>query len=100
MRVALFLLSRAPLQLPHEIALRERVEAFLDRLQIRETVQALGALLELARGLRAAQHQHGEQGQVGVTERQRVVEQVAVLRGARGVTAREAHEAAAREALE
>ena len=65
-----------------------------------ERVQPVGALPQLGRRLRAAQHQQREHGDLRVVERERAVEQVAVLRRARPGPAREPHPAAPRQPVE
>jgi hypothetical protein len=63
-------------------------------------VQAVAALLQLAGRLRAAQHEHREQGDLGVGEADGVVQQVPVLRGAAPGPAREPNPAATAELVE
>ena len=91
------LLPRAPVEANDQAALRERVEQRLELVDRGELVQTLGALAQLARRLGSAQHQHGEHGELGPAERQRLVEQMAVLRGAAAGTAREPRPAATNE---
>ena len=57
--------------------------------EVGEAVQAPGPLLQLARRLRAAQHQHCQQRQFGLVGVERLVEQVAVLARAAAGTAGE-----------
>jgi hypothetical protein len=76
-----------------ELALDESLEHPVDLLERRERVQALGALLQLAGRLRAAHHEHREHPELAVRDAERVVEEVAVLRGAAAWTAREPDEA-------
>ena len=65
-----------------------------------EPVQPLRALLELARRLRAAQHEHGQQRDFCAFERERLVEQMPVLGGAAAGAARESRPALTVEPLE
>jgi hypothetical protein len=60
-------------------------------------VEPLGSLAQLAGRLRAAQHQHRQHGKTGTVERQRLVEQVAVLRRTASGTARQTCPAATNE---
>src|SRR5438128_2514320 len=98
--VALLLLPRPAREPLDELALDQLVELALDLVQRLETVQPLRPLLELARRLRAPQHQHAEEPRVVVAEPERLVEEMAVLDGAAPRAAREPHPALAREPLE
>ena len=49
-------------------SLDEALERLVHGTEVGEVVQPLAALLQLARSLRPAQHQHGEQGDLGVIE--------------------------------
>jgi hypothetical protein len=63
-------------------------------------VEPFGSLPEFGRGLWPAQHQHGEERELGVVQRQRFVEQMSVLdRPAAGAT-RQPHPAAPGKRLE
>src|SRR5207342_328739 len=81
--VALLLLPGTALVPGGEAALDQAGKRLLHRGEVGELVEALTALLELARSLRPAQHQHGEQRDLGVAEGEGVAQQVAVLAGAR-----------------
>ncbi|HWM64725.1 MAG TPA: hypothetical protein VNP96_12145 [Solirubrobacterales bacterium] len=72
----------------------QSVEGVVHGGEVSETVKAIGALLQLTRGLRAAQHQDGEQRELGLVETEGVVEQVAVLAGSAAGAAGEARPAA------
>ena len=100
MAVALLLLSRSPLEPLDEIAAGERVQRFHDLAEIREAVESVGSLLELARSLRPAEEQDADHGSVRVGEPELLVEQLAVLRGTAPRPARKARPASSREPLE
>ena len=87
MPVALLLLPRPALQAHRQLAVDQPLERVDDRRQVGERVQALGALLELAGRLRAAQHEHAQHRELVLGQTERLVEQVAVL-AARGCPAR------------
>ena len=62
LHVALLLLPRPPRLRRHQLAPDQLLQ---HRLHLRERIEAVhtvGACLQLARGLRAAEHQHGQQG--------------------------------------
>ena len=63
-------------------------------------MQALGALLELARGLRAAEHEHAQHRELVLGQTERLVEQVAVLGRAAARSAGQARPAPPREAVQ
>ncbi len=63
-------------------------------------MQAVGALLELARRLRAAEHEHAEDGDLVVGEPERVLHELAVLDAAAALTRREPRPLLAPEALQ
>jgi len=63
-------------------------------------VETLAPLPQLRRGLRPAQHQHREERDPGVVERERAVEQVAELRGPAAGPAREPRPAAVAEPVQ
>ena len=100
MPVALLLLAGLPRQPQDELALDQPLEHGLDGGEVRERLQALRALLELAGRLRAAQHQHREHGELVGAEAQRLVEQVPELVRAAGVAARQPREAPLGEAVQ
>ena len=100
LHVALFLLPGPARELLDVAALDQPPERRLHRTEVLEVVQALAALLQLARRLRAAQHQHAEQRELVGREPERLVEQVAILRRARAVAARKPRPAAAVGALQ
>jgi hypothetical protein len=80
--------------------LRKRLQRLLDLVDGAVGVEPLNPLLQLARRLRAAEHQHREQRQLRRHPSERVVEQVPVLRDAAARTARQPDPAAAGEPLE
>ena len=65
LRVAVLLLARATPQLRDEIAPDQRGQRLVHLIQSRKGVNALATLLELAWGLRAAQHQHAHDSLLG-----------------------------------
>ena len=98
--VAHLLLARPPLQPLDEPAFDQRVEHAVDLVQRRERVQALRPALELAGRLRAAEHEHGQDPELGVRHRERLVQQVPVLHDPAARAAREPREALPREPCE
>ena len=99
-RVALLALARPPVQPRDELALDQPLEHLVHLYGAVEVVQPVGAREQLPRRLRAAQHQHREQGLLLAADLQRLVEQVAVLGGAAGVAAGEPRPAPLAEAVE
>ncbi len=65
-----------------------------------EQMQTPGSLVELARRLRAAEHQHAQNGDLVGGEAERIVEELPVLRGSAPCAAREPRPPPAREALQ
>ena len=63
-------------------------------------MESPAALLQLSRGLRSAQHQHREQGELRVVHAEGLVEQVAVLAGPAAGAAGEPGPAAQGEAAQ
>ncbi len=98
--VALLLLARPALQALDQLALDQRRERLVHGGEVAEGVHALGALLELARRLCAAQHQHADNRLLAVLERQRFGEQVSILWRAAARAAGQPREAAAFEAVQ
>src|SRR5689334_9685066 len=92
--VAVLLLARAPPVTSDDLPLEQTLERPLNGAEIGEAVHALGALLQLPRRLRTAQHQHRKQRDLRVVETEGVVEQVAVLAGATAGAAGETRPAA------
>ena len=83
-----------------QLALHQAVDDGVQRRRVGEAVQALGALEQLARGLRPAQHHHGQHRLLLGPDLQRLVEQVAELGRAAAVVAGQPREAPAAEAVE
>ena len=79
MRVALLLLPRPARQAHRQLAVDQALQGGDDRREVAQRVQALGALLELARRLRAAEHEHAQHRELVLGQPERLVEQVAVL---------------------
>ncbi len=65
LRVALLLVPGAALQAHDQLALDQPLERVVDLAEIHERVHPLGALLELARRLRPAEHQHADHRLLG-----------------------------------
>ena len=86
-RVARLLLPRPALEAHDEIAVGEPLDRGVELLRLGEVVQPVGALAQLARSLRAAEQEHGEDGLLVRADAERLVEQVAVLRRAAAVVA-------------
>jgi hypothetical protein len=93
-------LTRPARQLLYELGRLERVERLLDVLDRPVGIEPLDPLLELARRLGAAEHEHGEQRDLRRDAAERVVEQMAELGGTATRPAREPHPAAPGEAVE
>src|SRR5918993_3721301 len=89
--------AREPLD---ELRVRERRKRVLDVFGRAVRVEPLDALLELARRLWPAEHQHREQSDLGRDAAERLVEQVPVLGGAAARATREPYPAPAREPVE
>ena len=100
LRVALLLLAWPPAEALDQAAVDQRCERRSEGLEVGERMQALRTLPELARRLRAAQHQHGEDRLLRRGEPERLVEQVTELRCATALRAGEARVAGAPEAGE
>src|SRR5205807_4317494 len=100
MRPPLLLLSRPTVEPDHQLPPGQTVEDLRDLRGRGEPVQPVAALLELADRLRSAQHQHPEQRKLFHRERERLVEEMAVLERAAAGTTGEPGPAAVREAVE
>lgn len=87
---ALLLLSGAFRVAGDLTALDQALERLVDAGEISEVVKSLTPLLQLARRLRAAQHQHGQQRDLGVIEVKGLVEQMPVLARSAAGAARQA----------
>ncbi len=96
----LLLLSRAAAQPGDETPKGEALERPVDRVEPEERVQPVRALVELARRLGAAQHEHAQNGRLVGLEAERFVEELPVLGRAAPGPAREARPAAAGEPLQ
>ena len=97
---AILLLARATADVAHELALGERIERRVEVVEAGERMHALGALLELAGRLRAAQQQHAQDGLLIDRDPERLVDEMAVLRRAAAAAARVADPAPAAELLQ
>lgn len=80
MPVSLLLLARTAFESLDELPSGEAVEGRVDLGEVRERVQPRCALVQLARRLRPAQHQHAEHGDLVVGEAERLVEELSILR--------------------
>ncbi len=79
--VALLLLPGPALETCDVAPPDQLVDGELQLVEVGEAVQALAARLELARGLRSAEHQDGEQREFVAADPEGFVEEVPVLRG-------------------
>ncbi len=86
--VALLLLAGPALQDSDQPTADQPLQRLVHAAEVGEGVHPLGALLELPRGLRAAQHQYAHHRLLVLAHRQRFRQQVAVLRRAPAPLAR------------
>ncbi len=98
-REPLLLLTRPASEAHDQLALAQPVQDVVHLVEGREGVQPLAALLQLARGLGAAQHQHREHRDLALSEIERLGEELPVLDGAASRSAREPGPAQAAQLL-
>ena len=100
LRVALLLLAGPPFEAHRQLALDQPLEGLLHLRQGGERVQPVGALLQLARRLRTAEHEHAEDRDLVVCEPERLLHELPVLDRAAPLTRREPRPFLAPEPLE
>ena len=83
---AVLLLPRPPCQPPDVALPRQRLEHRLDVRKRRERAHPLGAALELARGLRTPEQEHGEDREKGISKAKALIQANPDLKGIIGLT--------------
>ena len=98
--VPLLLLARPAFERRDELTADQPLERVLDRRQLAEGVQPVGALLQLTRRLRAPEHQDAEHRHLVAGEAERLLEQLTVFHRAAAWPARESRPLLAPEPLQ